>query len=124
MPLRNDWSSTGGTRMAVGLRLNFNEESPEVICTKTPINVPLGAIWKMMFLEGSDRSTLLTNIDGVPLKVPCGSKVMLYQFTRPVSLPRELAAGVDGVVLLVSIWLMTVLRSKKTLVLPVAGSTR
>ena len=78
----------------------------------------------MMFLFGSERSTLLTNSEGVPSKVPSGSKVMLYQFTSPVSLPSELAAGVAGVVLVGSVWLRTVLRSKKTLVWPVAGSTR
>ena len=89
-------------------------------CANTPIKVPLGAISKMMFLFGSERSTLLTNIAGVPLKRPSESKVMLYQFTRPVALPSELAA----VGLLGSIWLITVLRSKKTLVLPVAGLTR
>src|SRR5262249_59439219 len=110
--------------MAVGLRLNFNEESPAVIWTKTPMSVPLGEIWKMMFLAGSDRSTLLTYIDGVPPNFPSGSKVMLYQFTSPVAAPIELAAGVAGVVLFVSVWLRTVLRSKKTLDLPVAGSTR
>ena len=121
MPRRNAWSSWGGTRIAVGLRLNFIDDSPAVICTNTPIRVPLGAIWKMMFLLGSERSTLLTNIEGVPPKTPSESNVMLYQFTSPVLLPRELAAGVAGVVLVGSVWLRTVLRSKKTLDLPVAG---
>ena len=78
----------------------------------------------MMFLFGSERSTLLTNKDGVPSKVPLGSKLMLYQFTRPVELPSELAAGVAGVVLTGSVWLRTVFKSKKTLACPVAGSTR
>ena len=62
----------------------------------------------MMFLLGSERSTLLTNIEGVPLKIPSESKVMLYQLTSPVLLPRELAAGVSGVVFVGSVWLRTV----------------
>ena len=46
----------------------------------------------MMFLFGSERSTLLTNIAGVPLKIPSASNVMLYQFTSPVAVPSEFAA--------------------------------
>src|SRR5689334_14181918 len=95
IPLRNDWSSGGGIRIAVGLRVRFNEERPTVIWTNTPIRVPLGETWKMMFLLGSERSTLLTNSEGVPSKVPSGSNDMLYQFTRPVPAPSELAAGVE-----------------------------
>ncbi len=48
---------------------------------------------------------------------------MLYQLTSPVPVPNELPAGV-GVVLVGSVWLRTVFRSKKTLALPVAGLTR
>ena len=90
----------------------------------TPISVPLGAISKMMFLLGSDRLTLLTNIAGVPLKMPSESKVMLYQLTSPVEVRRPFAAGVVGVALPGSSWLITELRSKNTLAWPVAGSTR
>ena len=80
--------------------LKFSVDSPSVIWTNTPISVPLGAISKMMFLLGSERSTLLTNIAGVPLKMPSGSNVMLYQLTRPRSTAAvsPLAAGVAGVV--------------------------
>src|SRR4051812_30363216 len=98
--------------------LNFNADNPSVIMTNTPIRVPLGAISKIMFLFGSDRSTLLTNIAGVPLKMPSESNVMLYQLTRPVELPIELAAGVVGVALFGSTWLSTEFRSKNTLLLP------
>ena len=51
---------------------------------------------------------------------------MLYQLTNPVEVPSELAAGFVPSVAsaLGSIWLRTVLRSKNTLALPVAGSTR
>src|SRR5579875_3446282 len=124
IPARNDWSSGGGIRIAVGLRVRFSDERPTVICTNTPIRLPLGEIWKMMFLLGSVRSTLLTNSEGVPSKVPSGSKDMLYQFTNPVPAPSELAAGVVVEVLVGSVWLRTVFRSKKTLALPVAGLTR
>src|SRR5262245_59598765 len=110
--------------MAVGLMLNLSAERPSVIMTNTPIRLPLGAISKTVFLFGSDRSTLATNMAGVPLKMPSVSKVMLYQFTRPVELPNEFAAGIVGVELFGSISLITVFKSKKTLLLPVAGSTR
>ncbi len=49
---------------------------------------------------------------------------MLYQLTSPVEAPSELAAGVEVEVLFGSVWLRTVFRSKNTLALPVAGSTR
>ncbi len=76
--------------------LKFNDASPSVIWVNTPIRVPLGAISKMMFLLGSDGSTLLTNIAGVPLKMPSESNVMLYQLTSPVDVNRPLAAGELG----------------------------
>ena len=107
----------------MGIDEELRAASPSVIRTNTPIKVPLGAISKMMFLLGSDRSTLLTNMAGEPLKMPSESNVMLYQLTRPgrgrVSWRR--ACGVE---LVGSIWLSTVFKSKKTLVWPVAGSTR
>ena len=95
-PLKNDWSCTGGIKIAVGLMLNFSDDSPSVICANTPISVPLGAISKMMFLLGSDRSTLLTNIAGVPLKRPSESNVMLYQLTSPVARPQPVGGRVSG----------------------------
>ena len=70
----------------------------------------MGAISKMMFLFGSDRLTLLTNIAGVPLKIPSESNVMLYQLTSPVEVHSQLAAGVAGVELFGSIWLITVVQ--------------
>ena len=70
----------------------------------------------MTFLFGSERSTLVTNIAGEPLKIPSESNVMLYQLTRPVAVPSELAAAA-GVGLSGSIWFITVFRSKKTLAL-------
>ncbi len=99
----------------MGLRLKFNDDRPSVIWVNTPISVPLGAISKMMFLLGSDRLTLLTNIAGLPLKTPSESKVMLYQLTSPLEVSSPLAAGVVGVALPGSIWLITEFRSKNTL---------
>src|SRR5262249_41180479 len=57
----------GGTRIAVGLVTNFRADSPFVNWANAPRNEPSGPIWKITFLFGSERSTLATNIEGLPL---------------------------------------------------------
>ena len=42
-PLKNDWSCTGGIRIAVGLMLNLSDDSPSVNWTNTPIKRAVGS---------------------------------------------------------------------------------
>ena len=74
----------------MGLMLNLAAASPSVIWTNTPMNGPFGAISKMMFLFGSERSTLLTNITGRAVEDPFG----IERDAVPVDQPRRAAERV------------------------------